>query len=302
MKCLNCGGECEVDEANGTYYCESCNYLFGDKEVQEFLRSQKKVKHKKSKEDLGIISNIILSCITTLPIVDMIVVSFMAKTNIADEYKQTYIAKVLSRIFIIFGLMFFYSTVVLEQRDIIALNVHETVNTVHEFVVNRNKIEEQSQVVNFKDTTIQDLLERIEPVLPEDEISVFHEDNFLFMEDAVISGTNARMLIQSCEDKQVALLVNTKAITSKYGADCYANFAYLVSHIDLSESKSVYLYTGDISDIKEYYTDDLGEYVYRSMDYLDNSKYIYYINKSRNYKVNIVSHESIVVAVILTEV
>ena len=48
---------------------------------------------------------------------------------------------------------------------------------------------------------------------------------------------------------------------------------------------------------------DLDEYaVYMDTDSLNNSRYIYYINKSNNYKINIVSKEDIVIAIILTEV
>lgn len=300
MNCPHCNEPCEYDELTDSYYCEECNYLFGEEDI---IEEEEEVVVPQNKTRINFISNIILSVFCTLPFVDMLIPVAMSKADIDEKYIQSYAARFLARMLIVSGFLILYITVVMEDRIELQTNVHNKLNALHESMIELNQSNDPIDRVELESKTLEDILADI--YVEEDaevDKQYYSSNNFLFIDDAVVSGATAKELITSCSDKYVAILVNTKSIAKKYNNSTYANFGYIIENAEMADSKVAYMYEGKLSDITELTTNDLGEYVYMDTDSLNNSRYIYYISKSNNYKINIVSKEDIVIAIILTEV
>lgn len=299
MNCPMCNEPCEYDEITDTYYCGDCNYLFGEDDIIE--DEEVEVEVVKDKTRINFISNIILSVFCTLPFVDMLIPVAMSKADVDEKYIHAYAARLLARMLIVAGLLILYITTVMEDRVKLQTTVHNKLSELHETVVTLNYNNEPLEKIDLTSKTLDEVLAEVE-VEEVVDVQYYYEDDFLFLNDAVITGAKAKDIIASCEEKRVAILVNTKAITKKYNNTTYANFGYIVDDAVLAESKVAYMYNDKLSNITSLVTDDLGEYVYESTESLDVSRYIYYINKSNSYKINVVSNEGIVIAIVLTEV
>lgn len=297
MNCPICNEPCEYDEITDTYYCGDCNYLFGEDDIIE----DEETEVVKDKTRINFISNIILSVFCTLPFVDMLIPVAMSKADVDEKYIHAYAARLLARMLIVAGLLILYITTVMEDRVELQTNVHNKLSALHETMVTLNYNNEPLEKIDLTSKTLNEVLAEVE-VEEVVDVQYYYEDDFLFLNDAVITGSVAKDIIASCNEKRVAILVNTKAITKKYNNTTYANFGYIVDDAVLAESKVAYMYDNKLSNITSLATDDLGEYVYESTESLDVSRYIYYINKTNSYKINMVSNEGIVVAIVLTEV
>ena len=124
--------------------------------------------------------------------------------------------------------------------------IHNKLNTLHESMIELNQSNDSIELVELESKTLEDILADI--YVEEDtevDKQYYSSNNFLFIDDAVISGATAKELITSCSDKYVAILVNTKSIAKKYSNSTYAHFGYIIENERIG-SNSIYFRNEEI--------------------------------------------------------
>ena len=304
MKCINCQSDCQEDTLSGSYYCEACNTLFGKEDIIEY-KTRMKFEESTSDGNISIAGNIILSIIATIPILDILVTNFISKAEVSDGYKQTYIARLVSKCFIIAGLIFMYAICVFQSRQDRIMQAHDSICNLHQYVINLDKNTEPVRDINLTTKSLGEILSEIvveDEEVTTEQLKVYATGELPYLDGAVVTGTTVREILADNENALLGILINTAQITRKYDENTYANFGYIVDGSELSESKTHYMYTGKLSSIAGFYTTDLNEFVYKNSEYVDKSKYIYYVNPRSEYKVTIVNGDESIIAIVFTEV
>lgn len=307
MKCKYCRSKnLDYDESTNMYFCNKCKRILTPEEAGEIDFSSDAESTATDaipieEEDLGTMTLVLLGILGSIPVFDLISTSMIEWSTAKDEYKRTICARLIARIFLIM-LVAIIVFVICGAYDIeLKYNVHDNLMSVVESSKRMFGGDGIDLDLKAKSLSQIEFDYTYEPVEVQEDFVLKSEWDYL--DKAVITGDMFMKLVSDCSAGNLAYLVQTKQIVEKFDKTTYRSMGVIVTDATREGLNDNWYYNGSVNKEFTLMTDDYDEYISDSTEDLSNKKFIFYINSSAVFRLNILKNsDSNIIGFAITEV
>lgn len=300
MKCIKCGAEGVAYDAVGNmFYCNKCNSLFSEDEVNKATKQQKKVTNKEKKieeKNLGTVSHIVFNLLQSLPLFNIIIPILISNSDVNDEDKKFYASRLISSLIILIILVIVFYFDILDVRS-------ERINDLKSL---KDKALQYALTCNDRDLSIDDFevpVTKLRVIEQEEEDDFSYYDIIQVFDNGSISGEYISNVLHDLDEVGgISILYQTKNIAQRYKKTTYRNYGPMLKNAEYKSNSPVYIKT-ELTDLLEQgiYTDDYGNPIVLPLSDIDAEKSIFAINKKSTYSINCIYDEDILKIVVVKE-
>lgn len=282
MQCPSCKSEHIREDTNtNSWFCEDCKSIFMEPLIEK---------------KIPIFVNVLINILLHVPLLNIPILALVNKFRIKEEYKSTYTAIVLYFNFVMLILLLLFSINVKNVRQVFSLLEEDTIlhMAAEDFVEYQYLVD---SLIQYEEEL------EAEPVSPEDKqdngskpIYIYKtpEDAITldFLNNSIISGSAVLSILDKFPD--LAVVLQTDKMRTKYGDDYYANYVRALSCCEVSD-----LYETQTLTLKKTYLKSLQNITtdlsYESLDnelITDNTKYISYIYENHRFEMYLIKDKN----------
>lgn len=311
MKCKYCRSKkLDYDVSANMYFCNKCKRLLTPEEAGEIDDVKLKASFSATdaepleEEDLGVFTLILLGILGSLPIFDIVATSMVEWSNAKDEYKRTVVTRLIGRVLlgiIVIGIVF----LIIGTYNIqLKFDIHKQVTNAlkaSKLLIKHEGIDLDLKAKSLNDIEFGYIFTPVEEV---EEIEEFElKPDWDYINNSIITGGTFLKLLDNCAEGNFAYLIQTKQVSEKFDNTTYRNVGTITTYSSREGQNDNWYYKGNMSKEFSLIVDDYDNYISDSTDDLSNKKYIFYIDSSALFRLNILrASDDSIVGFAITEV